>query len=163
LLQDRLAHAIAIKYRDGKKMALLFIDLDGFKEVNDNFGHDAGDALLKNVAAKLLDVMRSEDTVSRLGGDEFIILVEDVRDLENLKIVAQKAISSIRESFSFRGQEMVIGASMGISIFPSDGLDIESLIKKADLAMYDAKKNGKNNFRFYIEDAYNDVAKSIQG
>lgn len=161
LLQDRLAHAIAIKYRDGKKMALLFIDLDGFKEVNDNFGHDAGDALLKNVAAKLLDVMRSEDTVSRLGGDEFIILVEDVRDLENLKIVAQKAISSIREPFSFQGQEMVIGASMGISIFPSDGLDIESLIKKADLAMYDAKKNGKNNFRFYIEDAYNDVVKSI--
>lgn len=163
LLQDRLAHAIAIKYRDGKKLALLFIDLDGFKEVNDNYGHDAGDALLKDVAAKLLDVMRSEDTVSRLGGDEFIILVEDVRDLENLKIVAQKAISSIREPFVFRGEEIVIGASMGISIFPSDSLDIESLIKKADLAMYDAKKNGKNNFRFYVEDAYNDTVKSISG
>lgn len=155
MLQDRLSHAIAIKYRDGKKLALLFIDLDGFKEVNDNFGHDAGDALLKNVAGKLLNVMRSEDTVSRLGGDEFIILVEDVRDLENLKIVAQKAISSIREPFHFRGQEIIIGASMGISIFPSDGLDIESLIKKADLAMYDAKKNGKNNFRFYLESMEN--------
>ena len=155
LLQDRLAHAIAIKYRDGKKLALLFIDLDGFKEVNDNFGHDAGDALLKDVAAKLLDVMRSEDTVSRLGGDEFIILVEDVRDLENLKTIAQKAISTIREPFVFRGEEIVIGASMGISIFPSDGLDIESLIKKADLAMYDAKKNGKNNFRFYLENTEN--------
>ncbi len=161
LLQDRLAHAIAIKYRDGKKLALLFIDLDGFKEVNDNFGHDAGDALLKDVAAKLLDVMRSEDTVSRLGGDEFIILVEDVRSLEDLKVIAQKAISSISEPFMFQDKEIVIGASMGISIFPSDGLDIESLIKRADLAMYDAKNNGKNNYRFYVENEYKEGVKSI--
>lgn len=159
MLQDRLAHAIALKKRDGKKLALFFIDLDGFKEVNDDYGHDAGDALLQDVAAKLLDVMRTEDTVSRLGGDEFIILVEDVSDLQNLKIVAQKLISSIKEPFVFRDIEIVIGASMGISIFPSDGTDIESLIKKADLAMYDAKKNGKNNFRFYVENPEDDLVK----
>jgi len=124
----------------------IFIDLDGFKAVNDTLGHDAGDELLIKVAQRLVECVRVSDTVVRLGGDEFTVIPSTVTSPDNAETVAGKIIASLFEPFTVNGQEARIGASIGISLYPEHGDDTDMLLKKADAAMYQAKKQGKNDY-----------------
>jgi diguanylate cyclase len=150
LFNDRLNQTIIQSNRNNQKFALLFIDLDGFKSVNDSLGHDAGDELLIQTAKRLLDSVRASDTVARIGGDEFTIILSVISNPEDSKFVARKIIQNISVPFNLKINEAQIGTSIGISIYPENGEDIETLLKKADEAMYRAKKNGKNDFRLSI-------------
>lgn len=147
LFNDRLGMAIATAYRQLSKVALIFIDLDGFKKVNDTLGHDYGDLLLKQVAERLKKVTRDTDTVARLGGDEFTIIL-NLRDKTDAELVAQKILVALAEPFDLNGQPAHIGGSLGIGMYPADGTTAADLIKKADAAMYEAKHSGKNTYRF---------------
>jgi diguanylate cyclase len=147
LFIDRLKQTFKQSKRYERKFALLFIDLDGFKTVNDTQGHDAGDNLLISVAERLLDCVRDSDTVARLGGDEFTIILSTITTSDNAKAVAGKIIEVLSEPFIIQDHDVQIGASIGISIFPDHGDDTEILLKKADNAMYQAKKEGKNDYR----------------
>jgi diguanylate cyclase (GGDEF)-like protein len=129
----------------------MFIDLDRFKIINDSLGHAAGDALLMEVARRLGSCVRERDVVVRLGGDEFIIILNEVADNEQVATVAAKALAAIRPAFKLAGHECHTTASIGIAMFPADGADVETLTRNADLAMYHAKENGKNHFRFFTE------------
>ncbi len=162
LFTDRLGHEISLSKRHGRTFALLFLDLDQFKRVNDSFGHHVGDLLLKNVSETLRKCIRNSDTVTgpiaigdsdtliaRLGGDEFIILLSDIQKPENAAIVARKIIQAIPTVYTLEGHEISITTSVGISIFPADGEELELLLKNADSAMYHAKKKGRNNYQFY--------------
>jgi diguanylate cyclase (GGDEF)-like protein len=137
--------------RNDRKCAVLFIDLDRFKIINDSLGHAAGDTLLVEVGQRLRRCVRESDVVVRLGGDEFIVMLNEVADNEQAATVAQKVLAAISPAFTLAGQECHTTASIGIAMFPADGADVETLTKNADLAMYLAKENGKNNFRFFIE------------
>ena len=139
------------RHRDGK-FAVLFIDLDRFKTINDSLGHTPGDTLLKETAARLGQVLRCNDVVARLGGDEFVVLVEEVNEIEQVKTVARKILSAVIKPVDLMGQECRVTASIGISMYPADGQDEQSLMKNADIAMYRAKDEGKNNYRFYSRD-----------
>ena len=150
LLNDRLQQALSSARRNWKKLALLFLDLDLFKIVNDTLGHTAGDLLLKKVAAKLQRCVRDCDTVARLGGDEFTVVLADVNDTRDVAMIAQKILDSLVEPFNLDGHEFHISASIGISLFPSDAQDIDALLKHADTAMYQAKTQG-NNYQFYMD------------
>jgi len=152
LLNDRLKHAIDRAKRNKSKIGLMFIDLDGFKKVNDSLGHQAGDDLLLVIAERLTNIVRSEDTVSRFGGDEFIILLEEIKHSDYAAIVAKKVLQAIGEVVYLSGHEVNVGASIGISIYPDNGNDVSNLIKAADISMYQAKKNGKNCYKFFIKD-----------
>ena len=145
LLTQSIGHA----QRYGSKLALLFIDLDRFKQINDTLGHDAGDQLLQEVAARLKTCLRESDMVARLGGDEFVALLPELKREPYAASVAQKILSSLAKPFLLRGQECRVTASIGISTFPDDGTDVDELTKCADIAMYQAKEAGKNNFQFY--------------
>lgn len=147
LFNDRLNMALALGYRQLSKVALMFIDLDGFKAVNDTLGHDAGDLLLKQVAERLKQVTRDTDTVARLGGDEFTVIL-NVRERNDVEMVAKKIIEALSRPFDLAGKEGKIGASIGIAMYPQDGNTAADLIKKADAAMYEAKTGGKNDYRF---------------
>ncbi|MFZ2587169.1 MAG: diguanylate cyclase [Alphaproteobacteria bacterium] len=147
LFNDRLNMAIATAYRQLSKIALIFIDLDGFKKVNDTLGHDYGDLLLKQVALRLKGALRDTDTVARLGGDEFVIIL-GVRDKTDAEMVAQKVLKLLHTPFDLNGHPGNIGGSLGIAMYPVDGNTGPDLIKKADAAMYEAKNNGKNTYRF---------------
>ncbi|MBF0556119.1 MAG: diguanylate cyclase [Nitrospirae bacterium] len=153
LLLDRLNTAIEFSLREGNMIAVLFIDLDKFKSVNDTYGHETGDVLLKEVSKRLLINVRKSDTVSRVGGDEFIILLTKVNGKEDAGLVANKIIVSLNKPFLVNGHECHIGGSIGIEMYPfSDIHDedvIDVLIKRADMAMYKAKENGKNRYEFY--------------
>lgn len=150
LFMDRISHAIDLARRNHNALAVLFLDLDGFKAVNDAFGHEQGDALLQIIARRIQDSVRKSDTVARLGGDEFGILLEGIRDPgETIKIV-EKIIEAVSQPFNFHNAEAFITTSVGISVFPSHGSDPETLIQNADWAMYASKSEGKNNFRFYV-------------
>lgn len=149
LFDDRLRHAIARAKRDNKRAALMYIDLDGFKQINDNHGHNVGDLVLKGVAVRLASTLRDEDTISRLGGDEFIILLEHTGHKRGVRVVAEKIVSAVMEPFSLKGHEISVGASVGVVMFPCEAQDPTMLIKNADTAMYGAKKEGKNRFMFY--------------
>jgi diguanylate cyclase (GGDEF)-like protein/PAS domain S-box-containing protein len=149
LFYDRLGQCIAQAKRQRKRLALLFIDLDDFKVANDQYGHDTGDALLQEVAERLRQNIRSEDTVARTGGDEFIFILTDIANAENAATVAKKIIQSIARPFIINGNTCMIGCSIGISIYPDDSDDMEKLITQADSAMYKAKASGKNNYRFF--------------
>jgi diguanylate cyclase (GGDEF)-like protein/PAS domain S-box-containing protein len=149
LFYDRLAQCVAQAGRHHRKFALLFLDLDGFKQINDKFGHDAGDDLLQEVAERLRQNIRSEDILARIGGDEFIFILNDVADAGNAALVAQKIIHSLAEPFVIRGNTCQIGGSIGISIFPDDTDDMEALVTQSDDAMYQAKAMGKNNYQFF--------------
>jgi diguanylate cyclase (GGDEF)-like protein/PAS domain S-box-containing protein len=138
--------------RQGHKLAVLFIDLDRFKFVNDTLGHDAGDALLKDVARRMKECLRSSDVVGRLGGDEFVVLVPQVNEPNEAATVARKILSAVAMPLLIAGQECRVTASIGISLYPLDADDEQSLMQNADTAMYHAKKEGKNNFQFYSED-----------
>jgi diguanylate cyclase (GGDEF)-like protein/PAS domain S-box-containing protein len=146
---DRLSQAAAYAKRHHTKFALLFLDLDGFKNVNDKFGHDVGDRLLKEVAERLRQNSRGEDTAARTGGDEFIIILNDVAHARNAAIVADKIIRSLAEPFIIEGNTCQIGGSIGISIFPDDSDNMETLVSQSDDAMYRAKAEGKNSYRFF--------------
>lgn len=138
------------KYNSSNFMlGILFLDLDGFKPVNDNFGHDVGDEVLKEVSRRLTKSVRNIDTVARIGGDEFVILIPYIVDDIILKIIASRVIEVINEKIYIKNHEFTIGVSIGISIYSKDGFEMDELIKKADIAMYRVKKAGKNGYGFY--------------
>ena len=149
MFTERLQHAINRARRADRSAVVLFIDLDRFKNINDTLGHDAGDYVLKEVAHRLQSNLRESDTVGRLGGDEFIVLLEEPPRPLNAAVVAQKILTALCRPYSVKGQEFDITASIGISTYPNDGADIQTLMKNADIAMYRAKEQGKNNFQFY--------------
>ena len=149
LLTDRLAQAILSANREGWKLALLFIDLDQFKVVNDTFGHVMGDELLQLVSARIRDCVREADTVARFGGDEFVVLMQDMADLEAPALVASKVISEVTGSFTLYQREIYIGASIGITVYPDDATTPDALLRNADMAMYQAKEQGRNNYQFF--------------
>ena len=148
LAQDRLNMAISLARRNKYFAAVLFIDLDGFKSINDTYGHDAGDAVLIEVAKRLKSCIRDTDTAARIGGDEFLILLTELKASEDASEIAKKVIESISLAVSFKNRNLVVGASIGISLFPDHGDNVETLIKEADNAMYRIKKSGKNNYTF---------------
>ncbi len=150
LFHERLRHALAQARRGQYRVALLFLDLDRFKHINDSMGHAAGDALLRQVAKRLLASVRDDDTVARLGGDEFTVILEAITTMEKSAIVAEKIVSAFVKPFAIEGHEVVVTPSVGISVFPEDGDDTATLIKNADLAMYHAKEQGRNNYQFFI-------------
>ena len=147
LLPERVWMAIAHARRNRSAMAVIYLDLDGFKEVNDTLGHAAGDVLLKSVAERLLGAVREEDTVARLGGDEFMIALWHVNGTEDTGKVAEKLIGVVAEPYEIEGQRMTITISAGASIYPDHGEDADALMKSADVALYEAKRAGKNTFR----------------
>jgi diguanylate cyclase (GGDEF)-like protein len=148
MLYDRLEHAIAGSQRTGRRIALIFIDLDRFKEINDTRGHAAGDKVLKAVSNRLKKMVREVDTVARFGGDEFIVLFDSIDDPRQIAAIAQKIINGLRLPLEIDGQEYRVGVSLGISVYPQDGDSATELLDKADLAMYRAKKSGGGTFRF---------------
>ena len=139
-------------HRHQRKLAVLFIDLDRFKNINDTLGHDAGDFLLREMAARLKQCLRTSDVVGRLGGDEFVILLPEIENAEQIATVAQKVLSASLNPININNQECRVTASIGISVYPEDGLDEQTLMKNADIAMYRAKEEGKNNYQFYSPD-----------
>ena len=151
MLQDRVGQALASAEREGKQSALLFIDLDQFKTINDSLGHSAGDQLLIEVAKRLLGCVRRMDTVARLGGDEYVVLLTEVT-LEGASEVARKILDVVARPFQFDEHELGVTPSLGISIFPQDGCDFETLLKHADTAMYRAKDAGRNAYQFFTRE-----------
>jgi diguanylate cyclase (GGDEF)-like protein/PAS domain S-box-containing protein len=150
--QSRLNHAIDVARRGGHRLGLLFLDMDGFKNINDSLGHPAGDELLRAIARRLGANLRAMDTLARLGGDEFVILLEDVGDSREAAVVAQNALALLRKPFQVAAnQDVFIGASIGISLFPDDAEDATQLVSNADAALYQAKAQGRNTYRFYTE------------
>ena len=144
-----LNHAISLAQRDGKQLAVLFVDLDRFKNVNDTLGHEAGDMLLQEMAARLKSCLRASDSVARLGGDEFVLMAPSLNGSEQLMALAHKILAAVARPFTLRGHEFHVTASVGISVYPIDGDDERALMKNADIAMYQAKEDGKNTFAFY--------------
>jgi diguanylate cyclase (GGDEF)-like protein/PAS domain S-box-containing protein len=149
LLNDRLSQAITMAPRHMKKVAVLFLDLDGFKHINDSLGHPTGDKLLKSVAKRLVECVRGSDTVSRQGGDEFVVLLSEVARSEDTAITARRMLQSVAEAHSIDQHDLHVTTSIGVSIYPDDGLDAETLIKNADTAMYQAKENGRQSYQFF--------------
>jgi len=149
LFHDRLGHALSRADRDGSKLAVLFIDLDRFKHINDSLGHLAGDGLLQEVARRLTSAVRREDTVARMGGDEFTLLLEDLRRPEDAAVLARKLLEALGDPYAIAGRELFVTASVGISLYPRDGRSAEDLVRNADAAMYQAKDAGRNGYHFY--------------
>ncbi|MEN6420736.1 MAG: EAL domain-containing protein, partial [Smithella sp.] len=149
MFSQLLNHAIQTAHRNSKQLAVFFIDLDRFKTINDSLGHDAGDKLLKEMALRFKQSLRTADVVGRLAGDEFIILIEDFNDLKQVETLAHKILATVIKPMVLMGEECRVTASIGISIYPKDGEDEQSLMKNADVAMYFAKEEGKNIFQFY--------------
>lgn len=152
LFHDRLQQAVVRTMRTNNIGALFFLDLDRFKNVNDNLGHHIGDDLLKQVSERLLHVCRSSDTLARLGGDEFTLIVEGLEDISELALIAEKTLKAFSEPFSLDTYKLEISVSIGISVFPKDSSNINDLIKHADTAMYSAKESGRNTYRFYTQE-----------
>ena len=161
LFQDRLQQALAAAKRMESRVALLFIDLDRFKYVNDSFGHRAGDILLQTVAARLRGCVRETDTVCRHAGDEYLIVLSALRDPTEAALVASKVLATFDEAFDLDGQEIQISASVGISVYPDDGQTIEDLIRNADAAMYHSKKSGRNRYEFFTRELNAPVAERL--
>jgi diguanylate cyclase (GGDEF)-like protein/PAS domain S-box-containing protein len=149
LLSDRLMQAIAATHRHGKALAVLFLDVDNFKHVNDSLGHAAGDQLLKSIAGRLLACVRASDTVSRQGGDEFVLLLSEVTRVQDVALTADKILAAVRRPHHVEGRELYITVSVGIAIYPADGSSAEALLKSADLAMSRAKSNGRGHHQFF--------------
>ncbi len=160
LLMDRLSLSIAQAQRRRSMMVVMYLDLDGFKQINDTLGHDAGDTLLKMVSDRLVAAVREEDTVARLGGDEFVIVLSELTHAEDIARFAPKIIQSVSRPYRIEEHRVNITVSIGISIFPTHGTDAESLMKSADLALYEAKHAGKNAYRLAIS---NDPPAVMQG
>jgi len=149
LLNDRLTQAIGLARRCGAQLAVLFLDLDHFKHINDSLGHGIGDRLLQSVAQRLSACVRSSDTVSRNGGDEFVILLAEIERPEDAAVSAEKILAALAARHHIGGHELQVSSSIGVSVYPFDGQDAETLIKNADMAMYHAKDNGRNNVQFF--------------
>jgi len=149
LLNDRISQAIAAAKRHVKQVAVLVLDVDGFKHINDSLGHPAGDQVLQSIAQRLLDCARSVDTVSRQGGDEFVMLLSELADPRAASLTAGRMLRAVAEPHMVAMHELHVTASIGVSIFPDDGLNAETLIKNADTAMYQAKENGRRSYQFF--------------
>jgi diguanylate cyclase (GGDEF)-like protein/PAS domain S-box-containing protein len=149
LLDDRISNAITLAARHGRKVAVLFLDLDGFKHINDSLGHSIGDKLLQSIAKRLLECVRGSDTVSRQGGDEFVILLSEVEQSEDAAITARRTLKAVAGPHSIGPHDLHVTTSIGISVYPDDGLDAETLIKNADTSMYQAKENGHQTYQFF--------------
>jgi diguanylate cyclase (GGDEF)-like protein/PAS domain S-box-containing protein len=149
LLNDRISQAITMAERHVKQIAVLFLDLDGFKHINDSLGHPIGDKLLQSVAKRLIDCGRASDTVSRQGGDEFVVLLSEVQQSEDAAIAARRMLQAVAEAHSIDQHELHVTTSIGVSVYPDDGLDAETLIKNADTAMYQAKENGRQSYQYF--------------
>jgi diguanylate cyclase (GGDEF)-like protein len=147
LLMDRLSLAIVHAHRNKRSMAILFLDLDGFKQINDTLGHDVGDTLLRMVADRLVAAVRQEDTVARLGGDEFVIALPELAHGDDVAELVSKVIQAMSQPYNIQGRDVNVTASVGVSIYPTHGEDVETLMKSADLALYEAKRSGKNDYR----------------
>lgn len=152
LFRDRLIHAMARSKRLQQPMGLMLLDLDRFKSVNDTLGHDAGDQLLKSVADRLRECVREVDTVARMGGDEFTIILEALSHEDDITTVAQRITKSLTEPFPLGNQRVSIGVSIGITVYPLDDHEIDDLLRHADAAMYRAKQHGGNSFQFHLPD-----------
>ena len=149
LFNDRVNQAIALAPRHMKKVAVLFLDLDGFKHINDSLGHPVGDKLLQSIALRLVNCVRAADTVSRQGGDEFVVLLSEVAQAEDAAITARRMLQAVAEAHGVDHHDLHVTTSIGLSIYPDDGLDAETLIKNADTAMYQAKENGRQSYQFF--------------
>jgi diguanylate cyclase (GGDEF)-like protein len=158
LLADRLAQAIEFAPRHGKRVALMFVDLDNFKEINDSLGHAVGDALLQSAAKRLKACVRASDTVSRQGGDEFVVLLTEVTTAQDAAIVADMLIKAMAEPHLIDSHQVHITISIGISLYPDDSEGVESVLTHADAAMYSAKKGGRNTYRRFTPDMRADRA-----
>src|SRR5450432_475765 len=152
LLKDRLTQAIATAHRNSTQVAVMFLDLDQFKHINDSLGHAIADKLLQSVAVRLVSCVRSSDTVSRQGGDEFVVILSEIRHSTDAGITARKILTALTESHLVDPYNLHVSASIGISTYPEDGEDAETLIKNADTAMYQAKQKGRNNYQFFKKD-----------
>lgn len=161
LVQDRVDQAIAHARRHKNKTALLFLDLDNFKIINDSLGHNAGDELLKQVADRLRDAVRESDTVSRQGGDEFLLVLTDVDDLAAISEVASHVLQQLAQPFTLRGMQVVTSLSIGIAVYPENGDNFDVLLKHADIAMYQAKAAGRNAYRFFDAQMNTDIVEHV--
>jgi diguanylate cyclase (GGDEF)-like protein/PAS domain S-box-containing protein len=168
LLKDRVSQAIALAQRNAGKAAVLFLDLDGFKHINDSLGHQIGDKLLQTVATRLSACVRAPDTVSRLGGDEFVVLIQELERPEDAGTTAGRLLKTVTDVHLIDQHEIHLTASIGVSVYPSDAQDAETLIRNADTAMYHAKKKGRQMYEFFrpemlidlVERRSNDTAPS---
>ena len=149
LLNDRISQAIVLAARHNKHVAVLFLDLDGFKHINDFLGHPVGDKLLQSIATRLVDCVRASDTVSRQGGDEFVVLLSEVELSEDAAITARRMLHAVSRPHSIDQHDLHVTTSIGVSVYPEDGLDAETLTKNADTAMYQAKESGRQSFQFF--------------
>jgi len=151
LAKDRLILSILRARRSGCRLAVMFIDLDGFKAVNDTMGHDAGDYVLKEIAGRLLSCVRESDTVARAGGDEFLIIADQIRVRDNAAQIADTIVRLVPQPVTYNGGQTLVGTSIGIALYPDDGEEMNQLIKEADKAMYRIKRQGKNGYCFASE------------
>jgi diguanylate cyclase (GGDEF)-like protein/PAS domain S-box-containing protein len=149
LLNDRVSHAILLASRHSQKVGVLFLDLDGFKHINDSLGHPIGDKVLQSIGRRLVSCVRLSDIVSRQGGDEFVVLLSEMAQSEDAAITARRMLRAVAEVHSIDQHELHITTSIGVSVYPDDGLDAETLIKNADTAMYQAKENGRQSYQFF--------------
>lgn len=150
LFSDRLAQALAQAHRRKKKFAVMLLDLDHFKDVNDSLGHSVGDQLLRAVGNRLRGLLRKGDTIARVGGDEFLLLVSEIARLKDVKTVAQKILDAFQKSVVFDSHTLQISASIGVAIYPDDGDNDDTLLHHADIAMYRAKEKGRGNYQRFI-------------
>ncbi|MFC4183972.1 putative bifunctional diguanylate cyclase/phosphodiesterase [Saccharococcus thermophilus] len=162
LLEKRLESIIRMSKKHNQSFALLFLDLDRFKNINDTLGHRVGDILLKETAQRLKGLLRKQDTIARFGGDEFVIILPNLKHIREAVYMAEKIVESLKRPFYFNHQEMYISTSIGISVYPFDGTDKETLIRMADRAMYQAKKNGRNQYALYHDEMHSDGKQLFQ-
>jgi diguanylate cyclase len=163
LLNDRLTQAVAAARRHRTSLAVLFVDVDHFKHINDSLGHTTGDALLKSIARRLVACVRTTDTVSRHGGDEFVVLLSEVARTEDAGLSADKILAALNAPHRVEQQDLRITASIGISVFPDDGTDAETLVKNADSALLHAKDSGRSRREFFHPDTRVRVAERWSG
>ena len=161
LLSDRLEHALRVAHRSGEQVAIMFIDLDRFKNINDSLGHAMGDQLLQHVANRLRFLIREQDTLARLGGDEFVIMLERIHDHNDVKAIAEKMMSAFESPFNIDHHSLYLTLSIGISLYPQDGLDRETLIRNADAAMYRSKESGRNSCNFYTVELTDTITEKL--
>ena len=162
LLEDRIENALHHAARNRRMMAVFYMDLDGFKAINDTHGHDCGDNLLREVAQRLLDTCRQQDTLARIGGDEFILLLTDIGDMCDVMRPALKILEALAEPFQFGGNTLRVTASIGIATYPADGDDVDGLVNRADQALYDAKRAGRNRYHLAHVPGHADAGSSKQ-
>lgn len=149
LFYDRLRQAISRSKRSDQRIAVMFMDLDGFKHINDKYGHGVGDEMLQQVSKRIISMLRETDTVARIGGDEFTFIINDIDEVASIDAIAEKVLSIVEEPYLLHGNKFRVSASLGISLFPDNSEDMNLLVKQADTAMYKAKKDGKNRYTYY--------------